>query len=126
MIITLDAITLPEGLRWDNEYEWTPVAQESQRSLTGAVVLTSGVKLKGRSIILAGDTSSVYISRLDLRVLEALLPSNPTMSLVIGGRAAIDVIFDHAATPIVSSPLFAYWVEQDDDQFNLQLKFLTV
>ena len=32
----LDTITLPDDLLWINEFEWNPVEQTTERSLTGA------------------------------------------------------------------------------------------
>ena len=33
----LDDITLPDDLLWINEFDWNPVAQSTERSLSGAL-----------------------------------------------------------------------------------------
>ena len=38
MAITLDTITLPQGLRWADEFAWSPLAQATSYSLTGALL----------------------------------------------------------------------------------------
>ncbi len=34
----LDTMTLPDNLLWVNEFDWTPVAQSTDRSLTGSLL----------------------------------------------------------------------------------------
>ena len=34
----LDTLTLSDNFVWVNEFDWSPVAQEAERSLTGALV----------------------------------------------------------------------------------------
>ena len=48
--MTLDDIDLPDDLLWVNEYQWQPVAQETERTLTGALLVQEQAKL-----VWAGD-----------------------------------------------------------------------
>jgi hypothetical protein len=56
--MTLDGITLPEGLTWSDRYDWTPVVQTVSVSVTGTVIVQEGAQTAGRPITLtaAGET----------------------------------------------------------------------
>lgn len=54
MAITLGALALPDGLAWADEHAWSPVAQATERTLSGALVLEEADKQKGRPITLSG------------------------------------------------------------------------
>lgn len=54
MALTLGALVLPSGLVWSDEGAWSPVAQATERTLSGALVLEESAKLKGRPITLSG------------------------------------------------------------------------
>ncbi len=48
MAITLGAIALPDTLVWEDEFSWSPVAQSTEYSLTGALIVqeaTGGITL---------------------------------------------------------------------------------
>ena len=49
----LDDITLPDDLLWINEFDWNPVTQSTERSLTGALLVQEEPFTHGRSISLA-------------------------------------------------------------------------
>lgn len=55
MAITLGSITLPSGLIWSDEQEWSPIDQQTTYSLTGALVVEEAVKQAGRPITLTGQ-----------------------------------------------------------------------
>lgn len=77
MAITLGAITLPDTLVWEDEFVWSPVAQSTEYSLTGALIVQEATKLAGRPITLVGKSDSNAhtggISRTDLLALQAAL-----------------------------------------------------
>lgn len=52
MAITLGALVLPSGLVWSDEFAWTPVAQNIERTLTGALVIEEATKTAVRPITL--------------------------------------------------------------------------
>lgn len=77
MAITLGAITLPATLVWEDEFAWSPVAQSTEYSLTGALIVQEATKLAGRPITLVGKSDSNAhtggISRTDLLALQTAL-----------------------------------------------------
>ncbi len=48
----LDAVELGDQFEWVDEFTWDAVAQEQERSLTGALLVQEGTKLHGRPITL--------------------------------------------------------------------------
>lgn len=54
-MITLGALRLPDGLVWADEFDWSPVAQATDYSLSGALLLQESIKQSGRPITLKGQ-----------------------------------------------------------------------
>lgn len=81
---TLDAIALPRGMRWVDEFgDWTPVAREHEHSVTGALLIDVGVRQAGRPITLQAVDDQGWI-RLDvLRALQALADASTTGTHVL-------------------------------------------
>ena len=67
----LDTLTLPDNFIWVNEFDWSPVAQVSERSLTGALVISESLKSYGRSIVL-GDGENSWLTLAEVEALYAL------------------------------------------------------
>jgi len=51
----LDSVELDDQFEWVDEFEWDAVAQEQERSLTGALLIQEGTKLYGRPITLKSN-----------------------------------------------------------------------
>ena len=65
----LDDITLPDDLLWINEFDWNPVAQSTERSLTGALLVQERQLIHGRPIVLSGNGEAGWVSRLTVKSL---------------------------------------------------------
>ncbi len=65
----LDTMTLPDNFLWVNEFDWTPVAKDVERSLTGSRVVSESLKCHVRSIVLVGNS---WLTLTDLNTLFAL------------------------------------------------------
>lgn len=75
MAITLDAITLPNGLRWIDEFDWSGVVQTVSHGRAGALRIdyarpTGDV---GRPITLVGGRNWAWMERGDVETLHAAL-----------------------------------------------------
>lgn len=85
MAMTLDGITLPPGLIWEDEFNWTPVVQNVTTTLTGTVLVQEAAGLTGRPITLVGSEESCWTTRTVIRQLMALTQTaDKIMSLTIG------------------------------------------
>lgn len=117
-------ITLSDDMLWTDEYEWTPVEQQTSYSLTGALVVEVAARTAGRPITLAGDDDHGWITR---TVLEALRTAAaiPGQEFVLTLRGvAHDVIF--AADPIAAQQVFEVRDPNADDYYIATLKFIEV
>lgn len=99
MTITLSngvtTVTLPPDLEWADEHAWQPVAQATEYSLTGALIVESASRLAGREITLAGeaDRSTLLRAVLDQLATWAALPGQ-ALTLTLRGTAH-SVLFAH-------------------------------
>ena len=77
MAITLGNITLPAGLIWSDEQEWSPIDQQTSYSLTVALIVEEAEKQAGRPITLSGQDSgkdhTVWMTRATIAALRAAL-----------------------------------------------------
>ena len=78
MGITLGAIALPDGLRWEDEHAWSPVVQRTEYSLTGALLVERAERRAGRPVTLVGGRRYAWLPRSALQTLHAALASGAT------------------------------------------------
>lgn len=126
--MTLDDITLPDDLLWINEFDWNPVAQTTERSLSGALLVQEGQLSHGRSIVLSGNGEAGWVSRLTVKNLYALAKAaNKTMSLTLPDGRQFSVIFDRAnGSGLETRQLMPFAYPDDDDLYLVTLRLLTV
>ena len=124
----LDDITLPDDLLWINEFDWNPVAQTTERSLSGALLVQEGQLSHGRSVVLSGNGEAGWVSRLTVKSLYALSElANKSMTLTLPDNRQFSVIFDRSNGPSLEARQvlpFAY--PEDSDAYLLTLRLLTV
>ena len=122
----LDTLTLPTDLIWLDEFDWTPVQQTQSYSITGALIIESGIKQAGREITLSGDNSSGFISRADLKTLETKLTKTGLLVLTLNDARTFNVIFNHTKKPIEAKPWIDYSTPADADLYTLKINLLAV
>jgi hypothetical protein len=122
----LDNLTLPTDLIWIDEFDWTPVQQTQTYSITGALIIESGVKQAGREITLSGDNSSGLISRADLITLETKLTITTPLVLTLNDARTFNVIFNHAKKPIEAKQWIDYSDVDNADLYTLKINLLAV
>ncbi|KFB66675.1 hypothetical protein [Candidatus Accumulibacter vicinus] len=81
MAITLNGLALPSGLRWSDEFAWSPLQTVRDYSLTGALILQTAERQAGRPITLLGGERWAWMIRSQLLILQSFLnayaPSRP-------------------------------------------------
>lgn len=125
-MITLDAINLHEDFIWTNEFKESPVAQSKKYSLSGALIVTENLKLKGRIITLHADELSGWIERSVIKALEAKQKTMTTMVLTLNDARTFNVRFDSANNPINARPIIDYNNPVDTDNYQATLNFFEV
>lgn len=100
MAITLSyagtTIELSDRLDWIDEFGWSPVVQQTDYSVTGALIIGVATRLAGRPITLEGERTRAWMSRAACGAVAAwdALPG-AELVLVLRGVART-VVFDHA------------------------------
>lgn len=120
-------LTLPSDLVWTDEFAWRQVEQSRRYSVTGALIVDAGAKLKGRPITLTGTDRHAWITRADLLTLLTwrALPAE-VFSLVLRGEAARSVMFDHEGGAIEAAPIIEFSDPAAADVYRVVLRFIEV
>jgi len=110
-------IDLPKDLEWEDESTWSPVEQVLEYSLTGALLIQTGVKLKGRNITLSGKDDMCWITRADYDKL-ILMRNIPDLEMTFSFLKKTIV----SGNPVYSDPKFTYTVNFNhvDGALNLE------
>lgn len=123
--MTLDDIDITDNLIWQDEFAYNQVAQQQERSLTGGVIVQSGVKQYGQPVTLVG-----WLSRAMLDALRAKEGSgNPVMDLTLDDGRAFSVIFNRASgVAVEAAPIKeTTHISQDPGAwYSATLRLLTV
>ncbi|GAB4210099.1 MAG: hypothetical protein Fur0019_17700 [Tibeticola sp.] len=88
-------LELPYDLIWTDEYDWHPVQQAAEYSVSGALIIDVGLRQAGRPITLEGGDSFAWMTRAvadQLRAWAALPGEVFTLQLRGTSRS---VVFDH-------------------------------
>lgn len=85
---TLGTIEIPEDVWWSDEFAWNAIAQETDYSLTGALIVHVGARQAGRQITLASNPAGGgWVPRatvLALRAQRAMPDERFTLTLADG------------------------------------------
>ena len=120
-------VTLPDYLTWANEFTTTQVAQDKQRSITGALVIFEDTKLEGRSLSLESDEDGGWITRLDLLALRALGEQEDTDLILVFNNVSYDVRFDRSnGSGIKVVPVLDCSDPSNDSKYALSLSLFTI
>lgn len=124
----LDSITLPDDLLWIDEFEWNPVEQTTDRSLSGGLLVQEQSKQKGRPITLSGGGEAGWVNRATVvSLLTKAETANLTMTLTLPDARQFSVIFDReAGNPVEAQQIMPFAFPDDNYQYSLILRLLTV
>ena len=119
-MITLDGLSLPEDLYWENEFGWTPVAASLEYSLAGAGLIQLGKKLTGRAVTLQDENERCWLPRATVLALKALADQpGKQMQLDYHGRV-LTVMFAPGEIPFDAEPVWREWPDADSDTWNIK------
>jgi hypothetical protein len=107
MAITLGSHTLPDGLRWEDEYDWSALVQRAGYLVTGALLVEQSERQAGRPITLVGGRRWAWMRRAELQSLHSALTAPDatfTLTLHDGRQFTVMPRVDRAG-PIVASLL---------------------
>ncbi len=110
-----------------NQFDWSPVAQDVERSLTGSLVASESLMSYGRSIVL-GDGENSWLTLAELNTLFALteMPGKKMLLALPDGRQ-LTVIFDRSeGAPIEAQQVLPLINPDDPDFYAVVIRLLTV
>ena len=123
MSITLDDLTLPDDLYWQDEFDWSPVSQSITPTITGALIVEENVFYEGREITLvSGDTFGWAPHSLVSQLRSKESQINPVMTLGINGETRT-VIWRRDPIAVEVKPLIQMVDPDDHDFYLLTLRF---
>jgi hypothetical protein len=119
-------ITLDEDYYWSDE-NWLPVEQSSERTVTGALVVSVAQRTGGRPITLEPENDGCgWVKYGDLTTLRAWVAvAGREMTLTLRGVART-VIFRHQDGAIEATPVIHYSDVQADDWYRTTLRFTEI
>lgn len=114
---------LPDDLLWSDEWEWTPLVQSAEYSLTGALIVENATRLAGRPVTLAADKPDLWVYR---ETLDSLNGLDPTTDWTLTGLVAEPMTVVPRDDWLVASPV-AHWMPTTDSQpYNLTLRLMQI
>lgn len=102
MAITYGTLTLPAGLRWENEFDWSPIAVSQQYTITGALVLHTGTKQAGRPLTLLGGRQFCWAQRSFIEDLQEELSTVTEKTITLDDERQFLVVPDHVNGPLAT------------------------
>ena len=129
--VTNEEDTLPNGLLWTDEFNWTPVRATNTYALSGALIIEQGKRLAGRPISLeAPQDDMAWVSRglvQTLREWSERLNRRFLLTLEYpADNRAFTVVFDCSSDPIGAEPVKGFASHATADEFRVSLKFIEV
>lgn len=121
------SVTISDDLTWTDEYKWLPVNQTGQRTITGAMVVSSTALIGGRPITLEPDEQGPWHSRAQTDALRNLAAApGKELTLTLRGQN-YNVIFRHQDTGGVAMdavPIIPFNAPIDTDYYKVTLRLM--
>lgn len=122
----LDAIQLPRGLIWVDEFDWQPVESAAEYALNGELVIDAAVRQAGRPISLQGEEGAGWMRRDVLQALQGLAASPGAVYVLrLADGRSFDVVFA-PGSPISARPIARPELPPSSYPYVVELKLITV
>lgn len=125
----ITTIELNDDLRWIDEFGFSPITQNIERTISGAQVIQEGVLIKGRPITLSGGVG-VWMPKSVLNQLyDMAMQPNVTATLTMADGRVFKVTFNRNGTesPIRGEPVHRQTIESDATMYeNITLKLMEI
>ncbi len=120
-------LALPDDLLWADEHAWTPAVAAVSYLLTGALLVESAARQKGRPITLVGAADMAWVSRSTVNRLYAWAadPGRQFELTLTDGRT-FTVAFRHHETAIEAEPVMGFPARRDTDFYRLTLRLMEI
>ncbi len=119
-------VNLPADLLWSDEFEWHPVEQRSEQTITGALVVQVAARLAGRPITLQSGNNFAWLTRAQLDTLKTWAGVvGKQMTLTIRGTART-VMFRHDQGAIAAEMVMYHAAPTASDYYVCAVRFLEI
>lgn len=132
MSITLEVgatvVALHADLLWSDEFSWSPVEQSTERTITGALIVSSAARQAGRPITLQPeDDSSAWMTRALVEQLRNWSEGvGQVMVLTLRGQVR-NVVFRHHEPPALeANPVTHFADATDADPYRVTLRLTEI
>ena len=121
------SVTLPDSLMWSDEFQWAAQEQTVSRSVTGALIVRTALKLAGRPITLAAEDDSSGWVRRAVVLQIATWANTPGQILTLNMRGVTrNVIFRVSEQAFDARPVVAFEDVDADDFYHLTLRLMEI
>lgn len=127
-LATNQVVVLSHDLLWIDEHSWNRVQASVEYSLTGALLIESGVKQAGRFITLEAESDMAWVRRQELDVLR-IWAAHPTQifELTFDDGRTFNVVFRHQDEDVIDAkPVTGIPSSDPDSYWNVALKLMEV
>jgi hypothetical protein len=118
---------LPDDLLWADEHAWTPAVAAVSYLLTGALLVESATRQKGRPITLQAEPDMGWVTRAMLNTLyDWAAQAGRQFDLTLTDGRVLTVAFRHHETPIEAEPVLGFPARHDSDFYRLTLRLMEI
>ena len=97
----LGDLILPNAIQWTDRWEWSPVAQETARTLGGTAVFWSQPLSGGRPITLDAEESVTWLSAQQVEAIAKMAAQAGAVFTLAWDSDLITVMFRHQDPPAI-------------------------
>jgi hypothetical protein len=120
-------LTLPNDLLWSDEHAWTPAVAAVSYLLTGALLVESAARQKGRPITLVGAADMAWVTRATMDTLyDWATEPNRQFEVTLADDRRFVVAFRHHETAIEAEPVLGFPARSAEDKYRLTLRLFEV
>jgi hypothetical protein len=128
LTVNTTTLTLPDDMYWADEASWSPVVQAVERTVTGAMIVSTYGRIGGRPITLQPESdTSAWMSRATLDQLLAWAGvQGQQLTLNLRGTNHTVLFRHHDGEVVIAAPVVHYTDVADADWYRVTLKFMEI
>lgn len=122
------SVTLHPDLYWSDENDWHPVEQSAQRTITGALVVSTHQRVGGRPITLQPiDDASAWMPRATVEQLRNWAAvAGQELTLTLHGVARNVIFRHHDGAAVEATPIVHFDEMESTDWYAVTLRLMEI
>ena len=127
MAIIFNALSLPDGLKWEDEFSSAKVVQTVKRTLAGSPVVFYGQRLAGIPITLSSSADEGWATRNVVQSLASMADVPGAVYTLSLRGVSYSVVFRHDMPPAFKAdPVINVSDPQSGDYYMVKINLMTV